>query len=119
MTEAKKYSGSCHCGNVRFEATADLSKTVTCNCSICTKSGTILTFVPVSQFHSKTGDDKLVEYMFNKHIITHLFCPTCGIKPYARGQMPNGDPIIALNVRCLDGVELEGLNPKHLDGRSF
>lgn len=119
MAEAKKYSGGCHCGRVAFDAEVDLSKTMTCNCSHCSKRGFVLSFIPPAQFSLKSGGDDLVEYKFNKHVIAHLFCPTCGIHSFARGVMPNGDPVIAVNVRCLDGVDIASLSPVAVDGRSF
>ena len=43
------YSGGCHCGAVRFETTTDLGKVISCNCSICSLRGLLLTFVPAGQ----------------------------------------------------------------------
>ncbi|MEY4579146.1 MAG: hypothetical protein RL701_3849, partial [Pseudomonadota bacterium] len=57
MPEAKAYKGSCHCGNVSYEVTTDLAKVMQCNCSICSRSGYLLTFVPAEQFTLKSGDD--------------------------------------------------------------
>jgi hypothetical protein len=33
--------------------------------------------------------------------------------------MPDGSPIAAVNVNCLEGVEPRSLQPKHVDGRSY
>ena len=119
MSEARTYTGGCHCGAVRFEVTTDLSQVVTCNCSICQKTGTMLTFVPEGQLSLQSGEDALRSYHFNKKVIDHLFCTTCGIRSFARGKRPDGAEVAAVNVRCLDGVEIEALQPVHFNGRSL
>ena len=112
------YSGGCHCGAVRFEARADLSRTMTCNCSICSTKGLILAFTPADQFTLQAGEEKLSEYRFNKHIIRHMFCTTCGVQPFSQATGPDGVPMIALNVRCLNDVDVTTLTPAQYDGRS-
>lgn len=119
MTDVRTYRGSCHCGGVRFTAEADLSRTVTCNCSMCRRSGAILTFVPAAQFHLETPEDALQDYQFNKRIIHHLFCKTCGVRPFGRGKGPDGSDMVAINVRCLDDVDAATLTPMSYDGASL
>ena len=70
------------------------------------------------QFTLKSGGDALTDYEFNKHVIHHLFCNVCGIKSFARGVGRDGSEQFAVNVRCLDGVDVEGLNVQKFDGRS-
>lgn len=114
-----RYQGGCHCGAVRFEATVDLGQTVTCNCSRCSKLGWIMTFAPEAQFALHSGEDKLTEYLFNRHVIHHQFCRICGIEPFARGTPPGAEmPMVAINVRCLDGVDPTTLSPTAFDGRN-
>ncbi len=68
------YRGGCHCGAVRYRADADLSKRVTqCNCSICSRTGTLLTFVPADSFALEKGEEFLTDYQFGKKQIHHLF----------------------------------------------
>lgn len=113
-----RYSGGCQCGAVRYEATADLAKTFACNCSRCGRLGTILSFTPETKFTLLAGDDSLTEYKFNKHVISHLFCKVCGVQSFARGAQPDGTKMVAINARCLDGVDPDSLNPAKIDGRS-
>jgi hypothetical protein len=50
------------------------------------------------------------DYQFGKKSIHHLFCPTCGVRPFSRGQKANGDKTVAVNVRCiaeLDPAKIE------------
>ena len=118
MSELQTYSGGCHCGKVRYEAEVDLSKpVVACNCSMCGRSGTLLTFVGANQFKLLSGEDALGDYLFNRHHIHHLFCRVCGIKSFARGTGKDG-PMVAINARCLDGVDVAKLTVTHHDGKS-
>lgn len=119
MDETKTYEGGCHCGRVRYEVRLDLAKPViSCNCSMCGRAGTVLTFVPTDQFTLRSGEDALTDYRFNKHAIHHLFCKTCGIKSFARGKKPDGTEMIAINARCLDAVDLDALTVTKVDGKS-
>jgi hypothetical protein len=119
MTEAKTYEGSCHCRKVRYRVTTDLQQVISCNCSICARAGTLLTFVGSDQFQLLAGEGELTDYQFNRNNIHHLFCSTCGIKSFGRGTGPGGKPMCAINVRCLDGVDLDKLQVTPVDGKSF
>jgi hypothetical protein len=118
MTTPNVHHGGCHCGAVRYTVEIDLSKPVTqCNCSICLRSGYLLSFVPTNAFKLEKGEESLTDYQFNKKVIHHLFCKTCGVRSFARGEGPNG-PTFAINTRCLDDVDVGTLSVRHFDGKS-
>jgi hypothetical protein len=120
MDETRTYTGGCHCGAVRYRVTSEPLKTaLACNCSICAKTGSALTFVPATQFELVSGGDALRDYQFGKKRIHHVFCPTCGIRSFARGARPDGTAMVAVNVRCLDGVDVAALELKPFDGKSL
>lgn len=115
-----RYEGGCHCGKVRYAVELTLDHLVTCNCSICGKTGTILAFVPASQLEQLSGSDALVDYQFGKKSIHHTFCSTCGVRPFARGTGHDGQPMAAINVRCLDGIDVHELDIEtKFDGRNL
>jgi hypothetical protein len=116
---ATNYAGGCHCGKVRYEVEMDLSKPViACNCSMCGKKGTLLSFAPATSFKLLAGEDSLTSYKFNRKVIDHLFCSTCGVTSFARGSKPDGTPTVAINTRCLDGIDVQKLQITHYDGAS-
>jgi hypothetical protein len=118
MPNVKIYTGGCHCGLVRFECTSDLAMVTSCNCSICTKKGLHFAFLAPKSFQLRAGEDNLKEYLFNKHAIRHQLCNDCGVDVFARGSKPDGTEVIALNVSCIDGIELEKLAMTPIDGRN-
>ncbi|MCB1493139.1 MAG: GFA family protein [Rhodobiaceae bacterium] len=112
------HHGSCQCGAVQYDVTIDLSNTVTCNCSRCRRIGSVLAFAPREALRLISGGDNLTEYLFNRKVIRHLFCKTCGVESFAYGQMPDGTEIAAVNVNCLDGVDARALPSQAYDGAS-
>jgi len=116
---SQTYSGSCHCGKIRFEATGELEQVVECNCSICRRKGAKMWFVPRAQLRLLSERENLATYTFNKHRIQHHFCPTCGIAPFGEGITPQGNEMAAVNARCLDGIDLDALPVQHFEGASL
>jgi hypothetical protein len=111
------YTGSCHCGRVSFRVTAGLEAADVCNCSICQKKGFIHLIVPPARFELLSGAEALTSYRFNTGIAEHTFCRYCGIHPF---YTPRSDPDkVDVNVRCLDGVEIEKLALRAFDGRNW
>jgi hypothetical protein len=119
MAQTKTYAGGCHCGRVRYEVTTELTNVIACNCSICTKRGALWAFTGADQFVLQSGADELTDYQFNKRIIHHLFCQNCGVGTFSRGKGPDGRDSVAINVRCLDDLDVGTLNVMPFEGKDL
>lgn len=113
------YKGSCHCGNISFQVEGEIDSALACNCSICSRKGSLLWFVPRERLQLQSTEIAPSTYTFNKHLIQHRFCPTCGIHPYGEGVDPKGNAMAAINLRCVEGIDLEGIPVHKFDGRSL
>ncbi len=98
------HQGSCHCGAIRYQVETDLQHVMRCNCSLCGRTGTLMTFVPASALAVQQGEDSYVDYQFGGRKLHHGFCRTCGVRPYGFGKGKNG-PMVMINVGCLEGVD--------------
>ena len=114
------YKGGCHCGKINFTIDSDIQNVMQCNCSICTKRGYLLSFLPRTSLHLTTLESNMSTYTFNKHQIKHRFYPTCGCAPFGEAINPKtGEASVAINVRCLENVDISKLEIKFFDGRSI
>jgi hypothetical protein len=113
-----KYRGSCHCGRIAFDVDGDLTTVTACNCSICSRKGVLMWFVPRDRLRLLTPEADMATYTFNKHVIKHHFCPTCGIHPFGEGTDPKGNRMAAVNIRCLESLDVDAVPVTQYDGRS-
>lgn len=119
MSNLQTYQGSCHCGNIAFEVSGNIDSALTCNCSICQRRGSMLWFTGRDNFKLLTPETQLSTYTFNKHVIQHHFCKVCGIHPFGAGKDPQGNDVVAINIRCLENFELDNIPVTHYDGRAL
>lgn len=114
------YSGSCHCGTVRFRF---LSEPITtgrrCNCSICNRKGAVMStlYYPPEAFEQLAGVDLLRTYKFGDKAVNHHFCPTCGIYPFHDAVDKPGH--YRINLGCVAELDPLALDIDVIDGRSY
>ncbi len=125
---SRTYSGSCHCGAVRFSFRSDeITSGFRCNCSICIRKGTVMsTYIAAEDFELLEGHDSLADYRFGDKDLSHCFCRTCGISPFnlvervpASYQGPARPGARRVNLGCVAGLDPLALKIDVLDGRSL
>lgn len=113
------HAGSCHCGKVAFEVEGEFPNAMVCNCSYCRRAGHMLAFTTPDKFRLKTAAKDVSVYLFNKQVINHYFCANCGIATHGGGVGPGGKQMVAVNLRCVPGIDLDTLTIDKVDGASF
>jgi hypothetical protein len=117
--QGRKFSGNCHCGAVRFEVElpADLRGS-RCNCSICSRTAVTSAIVKPAAFELREGASALQSYAWGARISTRYFCKECGVHCYGKGFLEAvGGDYVAVNLNCVEGLEVSELEIMHWDGR--
>ena len=112
-------SGSCHCGAVTFTVQGEIDTALECNCSHCSRKGYLLWFVPAQALDLRSGEQELATYTFNRHVIQHRFCRICGSAPFGLGTGPDGQATAAINIRCVDDIDLAAIERVPFNGREL
>lgn len=114
MAVKKTYSGSCHCGDVRFEVDLDLDHVRECDCSLCRKRGALNHRVHPSDLRIETPLEEMTLYQWHTRTAKDYFCPRCGMLPFRRPR--TAPQLWTINVRCLDGVDLDSIPVEKVHG---
>lgn len=128
MVLLKTYQGACHCGACRFEVDMALDHVRSCNCSVCVRRGALIHRVPFGALRMLTPLKELTQYRWLTRTGCDYFCASCGILPFrtpgapteserAQGVVPFDG--WAINVRCLEGVNLADIPVRHINGRDL
>jgi hypothetical protein len=117
--------GSCHCGRVRFEVDLDLDHVRSCDCSICRRRGALIHRVEGDRLRLLTPLEDLTLYEWHTRTAKDYFCQTCGVLPFRRPRQRTPSEIAAgarpfggwsVNVRCLEGVDVDAIPVKRVHG---
>ena len=116
---ATTHQGSCHCGAIRFEVTADLSGGATrCNCTVCTKLGGLGIIVKPDDVRCLVPESELSFYEWGGKVARRYFCKHCGVHTFSRGFLEQiGGAFAGVNVNTLDDVDPATLKVAYWDGR--
>lgn len=96
-----------------------------CDCSICRRRGALNHRVPRANLRLLTPWSDLVLYQWGLRTAQDYFCPTCGILPFRRPSDPTPTELAqgvepfdgwAINVRCLEGVDLGAIPVRRIHG---
>ena len=120
------YTGSCHCGAIRFQADLDLDQgSNRCNCSYCAKVRAWFAFAKGAERFRLLDGGGVSEYRWTPpgHSEPHLtftFCRTCGVRTFARGELESlGGTFHAVHVPALDlsPEQFAAIPVRYLNGR--
>jgi len=120
------YTGSCHCGAIRFEADLDLAEgSNRCNCSYCAKARAWFAIAKGPLSFRLLDGAGVSEYRWTppdrpEPHLTFTFCRSCGIRTYARGNLAAlGGTFHAISVPALDlsPAEFAAIPVRYINGK--
>lgn len=99
------HKSTCHCGAVELalnlpNGLVDMRR---CDCSMCSRRGTIAATVPLEDLEVVKGADSLSLYQFRTNTAKHYFCKICGI--YTHHQRRSHPNTYGINIACIEGVD--------------
>ena len=110
---AKKYTGQCACGGVKFEFDTDPTFVAVCHCLDCKRAsgGEAATFfgVPVDDFAQTAGTPKSFHYIAESGKgLDRNYCPDCGARVFT-SNLESFPGLVFVTIGSLD--DPQGIEP--------
>ncbi|KAH0565732.1 hypothetical protein GP486_000874 [Trichoglossum hirsutum] len=111
-------TGSCWCGEVKYEYSGEPTMKVICHCLTCHKTGggthTVSALVPSTSFRVISGTPKAFTKQHESGMmLTINFCSTCGSTLWKKGDVGPLRELAIVEVGTLDDLGvLDGLRPQ-------
>ncbi|KIX07135.1 uncharacterized protein Z518_05112 [Rhinocladiella mackenziei CBS 650.93] len=125
------FTGSCHCGFIKYRAHLSLGDPPTatrCNCTVCLKqgfTGTRLASPSDFELLSPSSLSEVKDYQIRSKDVHKHFCGNCGIHVLGRGKYEYQGvthEFCSLNILTLDqpqdGLDLSKFKIQYWDGRN-
>ena len=101
-----KYTGGCHCGNLRIEFETDIRpaeiEVRACQCTFCCKHNSLAVTDPAGHLTIRAEHrENLERYTFGLRTAAYLICKTCGVY-VAAVMIGESEPRGIAIVNCLD-----------------
>lgn len=125
MAQAKRITGSCHCGATKFSVSWAPEGVTRCTCSNCARRGALWAYYPLKEFALETPRENVSTYQWGPKIGKYNFCAVCGNSTFnetpdwTTGEANFENPLITINARLLDDIDAEALPVTVLDGKNL
>jgi hypothetical protein len=111
------YTGSCHCGAVKFRVDAPITELTTCDCSICSMRNAVMAKIPEVGLTVLQGESMLTLYQWNTRRARHYFCQRCGIYVFHRKRAAPDH--FGVNAFCLESFDPKSVPIRATEGANM
>lgn len=108
--------GQCHCGNITLEI-PELTETGTsCNCSICSRYGSIWGYFEPGEVKVAVGSAGMLAYSHGDKQLEFNSCKQCGCQTHYSTTEACPHPRVAVNYRMFGIDAMDQLTVRLFDG---
>lgn len=102
------FSGSCHCGAVKFSIHKEVTQIKQCDCSVCHRFGAWWAYFRPNQITLSKSENATFTYLCNDKVIAFHICKVCGNLTHWE-EIVHPVELVALNMRLVDPAKLENV----------